>query len=56
VNPRQCTPIEARGEFDAMRAAMPDLYWLARYERRAWWRRKRALRRFIDIKSKGYDG
>jgi hypothetical protein len=35
---------------------MPDLKRLARYERRAWSRRKRAFRSFIEIKSKGYDG
>jgi hypothetical protein len=44
-------PIEARDEFDAMREAMPDLQRLARYERRAWSRRKRAIRNFIEIKS-----
>jgi len=50
------TPIEERDEFDAMREAMPDLKRLARYERRAWPRRNRAIRRFIDIKSKRHDG
>jgi hypothetical protein len=44
-------PIRSRDEFDAMRLAMPDLDRLARYERRAWSRRKRADRDFITIKS-----
>jgi hypothetical protein len=44
-------PIEERDEFEAMQEAIPDLNRLARYERRAWSRRKRALRHFIDIKS-----
>jgi hypothetical protein len=42
---------KSRDEFDAMRRAMPDLDRLARYERRAWSRRKRAIRDFIEIKS-----
>jgi len=41
-----------RGEFDAMRLALPDLKRLERYERRAWSRRKRAIRDFIEIKSR----
>jgi hypothetical protein len=45
-------PIRTRDEFDAMRHAMPDLERLARYERRAWSRRKRAIRDFIEIKSR----
>jgi hypothetical protein len=44
-------PIRSRDEFDAMRHAMPDLDRLARYERRAWSCRKRAIRDFIEIKS-----
>ena len=44
-------PIEERDEFDAMCEARPDLDRLARYERRAWSRRKRAIRNFIEIKS-----
>jgi hypothetical protein len=43
--------IGSRDEFDAMRLAMPDLDRLARYERRAWSRRKRAIRDFIAIKA-----
>ena len=35
-----------------MRAAMPDLERLARYERRAWSRRRRAMRNFMAIKFK----
>jgi hypothetical protein len=49
---REPPPIEQRDEFDAMREAMPDLRRLLRYERRAWSRRKRAIRKFIEIKSK----
>jgi hypothetical protein len=44
-------PIEERDEFDAMREARPDLDRQARYERRAWSRRKRAIRNFMEIKS-----
>jgi hypothetical protein len=44
-------PTKSRDEFDAMRHAMPDLDRLARYERRAWSRWKRAIRDFIKIKS-----
>jgi hypothetical protein len=44
-------PTKSRDEFEAMRHAMPDLDRLARYERRAWSRRKRAIRDFIEIKS-----
>ncbi len=47
---RRQKPIKSRDEFDAMRHAMPDLDRLARYERRAWSRRKRAIRDFIKIK------
>jgi hypothetical protein len=43
-------PTKSRDEFDAMRHAMPDLDRLARYERRAWSRWKRAIRDFIKIK------
>jgi hypothetical protein len=41
-----------RDEFDAMQCAMPDLDRLERYERRAWSRRKRAIRSFIEIKAR----
>jgi hypothetical protein len=44
--------IKSRDEFDALRLAMPDLDRLARYERRAWSRQKRAFREFIEIKSR----
>jgi hypothetical protein len=44
-------PAQERDEFSAMEAAMPDLERLARYERRAWSRRKQAVRAFIAIKS-----
>jgi hypothetical protein len=43
--------VKERDEFDAMRAAMPDLDRLARYEWRARSRQKRAIRAFIKIKS-----
>jgi hypothetical protein len=49
---RMQKPIRSRDEFDALRLAMPDLDRLARYERRAWSRQKRALREFIEIKSR----
>jgi hypothetical protein len=39
-----------------MRQAMPDLDRLVRYERRAWSRRKRALRDFVAIKSSSKSG
>jgi hypothetical protein len=45
-------PIELRDELGAMRRAMPALERLARYERRAWSGRERALRNFIAIKSR----
>jgi hypothetical protein len=47
--------IAERDEVDAVREAMPDLERLARYERRAWSRRKRAMRNFIDIKLKRFE-
>jgi hypothetical protein len=37
-------------EHEMLQAALPDLKRLARYERRAWSRRSRAFRRFIEIK------
>jgi hypothetical protein len=49
---RMQKPIKSRDEFDALRLAMPDLDRLARYERRAWSRQKRAVREFIEIKSR----
>ena len=42
-------PALQRDEFDAMRAAMPDLDRLERYGRRAWSRERRAVRRFLEI-------
>lgn len=39
-----------RDEYDALRAATDDLERLLRYERRAWSRRKKALRGFMAIK------
>src|ERR1700738_3509604 len=42
--------INSRDEFDGLRLAMPDLDRLGRYERRAWSRKKRAFREFIEIK------
>lgn len=47
--------IKERDAFDAMREAVPDLDRLVRYERRAWSRRKRAFRNFMDIKFKSYE-
>ena len=49
------TPSEERDEVDALREAMPGLNRLARYERRAWSRRKRAMRNFTEIKSRSDD-
>ena len=45
-----------RDEFDAMHAARPDLDRLVRYERRAFSRRKRAIRDFIEIKARDGEG
>jgi hypothetical protein len=50
------TSNEERDEIDAMCEAMPDLNRLDRYERRAWSRRKRAFRSFIEIKFKRSEG
>lgn len=44
-------PLSERDEFNAMEAAMPDLERLARYERRAWSRQKRAIRMYLYIKA-----
>jgi hypothetical protein len=52
VSGSKTPPIEERDEFEAMQEAIPDLKRLARYERRAWSRRKRALRNFANIKSR----
>jgi hypothetical protein len=41
--------IRERDELQCLLEALPDLVRLARYERRAWSRQKRAIRRFIDI-------
>jgi hypothetical protein len=49
---RMQRPIRSRDEFDALRLAMPDLDRLARYERRAWSRQKRAFHEFMEIKSR----
>src|SRR5262249_21526677 len=49
---REPKPLAMRDEFDAMRLAQPDLKRLERYERRSWSRRKRAIRDFIEIKSR----
>ena len=49
-------PIEDRDECAAFVASLPDLRRVARYERRAWSRRRRALREFLAIKSRGGEG
>jgi len=49
------TTIAERDETDALCEAVPDLERLARYERRALSRRKRALERFIEIKQGAVD-
>jgi hypothetical protein len=46
-------PPKIRDEVDAFFEALPDLERLDRYERRAWSRRKRAIRNFMEIKSMG---
>jgi hypothetical protein len=47
--------VALRDEFEAMRLAMPDFSRLERYERRAASRRKRAIREFMEIKSRRND-
>jgi hypothetical protein len=47
--------VKERDEAEAMRAAMPTLKRLSRYERRAWSRRQRARRRFNEIRSQLID-
>ena len=49
---REPEPLAMRDEFDAVRLALPDLKRLERYERRGWSRRKRAIRDFIEMKSR----
>ncbi len=44
-------PVVDRDEHDAVREAIPDLMRLLRYERRAWSRRKRAVREFTALKA-----
>jgi hypothetical protein len=44
------SPME-RDEHSALQEAIPDLQRLLRYERRAWSRRKRAIREFIAIRT-----
>jgi hypothetical protein len=48
--PAKTRRIKPRDEFDALWFARPDLNRLARYERRAWSRQKRAIRQFMEIK------
>ena len=43
-------PPKERDEYEAMQEAMRDLGRVFRYERRAWSRRKRAIREYITIK------
>jgi hypothetical protein len=43
------TPVSKRDELDALCEALPDLHRLARYQRKAWLRRNRAIRNFIDL-------
>jgi hypothetical protein len=47
------TSLDERDEFETLREAIPDLERLARYERRAWSRQKRAVRMLIAIKARG---
>jgi hypothetical protein len=46
----QPAPIAERDDVAVMKAALPDVELLARYDRRAWSRYRRALREFITIK------
>jgi hypothetical protein len=41
--------IRERDQLQCLLEALPDLVRLERYERRAWSRQKRAIRKFIDI-------
>ena len=41
---------QQRDEHEAMQEAIPDLVRLERYERRAWSRQQRAIRKFLGIK------
>ena len=45
-------PLKDRDEYEVMREAIGDLERFNRYERRAWSRRKRAIREFIAIKAR----
>ena len=47
---KECEQIEQRDEYEALRAAIDDLIRLERYERRAWSRRKRAIREFVALR------
>jgi hypothetical protein len=49
--PHPKATVGERDEYEVLRLAMPDLARLARYERRAWSKRKKALRRFVEIKA-----
>jgi hypothetical protein len=44
---------QERDEYEALEAAILDLIRLGRYERRAWSRQKRAIRKFMEIKITG---
>jgi hypothetical protein len=46
---------QERDEYEALEAAILDLIRLGRYERRAWSRQKRAIRKFMEIKMTGVD-
>ena len=46
---------QERNEYEALEAAILDLIRLGRYERRAWSRQKRAIRKFMEIKTTGVD-
>jgi hypothetical protein len=51
---QEIAPPEERDEVDALCEALPDLKRLDRYERRAWSRRKRAIRDFVKAMSIDY--
>jgi hypothetical protein len=52
---RARTEIEERDEHEALKAAVPDLRRLERYERRAQTRQRQAIRRFIEAKFREAD-
>jgi hypothetical protein len=48
---REKMAAEQRDEHEALKAAVPDLVRLERYERRAWSRKRREIQEFVSIKA-----